>query len=135
MRYTPCWKQIGMLRDRYYELLHFCRQYPDWKMEADSLLGIRAVKMDGQPHGSAVGDPVASVAERRDRLLSKIQLVDDCARAVGDGRWYAAIIQNVCMGKSYDYIDRSILPTSMRAEFFRCRRDFFAILDERKGKK
>ena len=131
MRYVPCWRQIGMLRDRYFELLHFCRQYPDWKLEADSLLGIRAIKLDSQPHGTTVGDPVASVAERRERLLQKIQIVEDCARTVGDGRWYAAIIQNVCMGKSYDHIDRTILPTSMRSEFFRYRRAFFAVLDEK----
>ena len=50
MRYLPCWKQIGISQDRYTELLHFCRQYPEWKAEANSLLGIRAIKMDGLPH-------------------------------------------------------------------------------------
>ena len=55
MRYTPCWKQIGISQDRYTELLHFCRQYPEWKAEANSLIGIRAIKMDGQPHGTADG--------------------------------------------------------------------------------
>lgn len=30
MRYTPCWKQIGISQERYFELLHFCRQYPEW---------------------------------------------------------------------------------------------------------
>ena len=51
MRYLPCWKQIGISQDRYQELLHFCRQYPEWKMEANSLIGIRAIKADGLPHG------------------------------------------------------------------------------------
>ena len=85
MRYLPCWQQIGISKDRYQELLHYCRQYPEWKTEANSLLGIRAVKMDGQPHGSGKSDPVAMAAERRDRLLSKIKLVDDCAREIADG--------------------------------------------------
>ena len=70
----PCWKQIGISQDRYRELLHFCRQYPEWKTEANSLLGIRAIKMDGQPHGSGKSDPVAMAAEKRenraDRVLS-----------------------------------------------------------------
>ena len=74
MRYLPCWKQIGISADRYRELLHFCRQYPEWKTEANSLLGIRAIKMDGLPHGNGVSDPVAMAAEKRERLMSKIEM-------------------------------------------------------------
>ena len=38
MRYWPCWKQIGITQERYRELYYFCRQYPTWKTEANSLL-------------------------------------------------------------------------------------------------
>ena len=131
MRYLPCWKQIGISQDRYRELLHFCRQYPDWKTEANSLLGIRAIKMDSQPHGSGKSDPVAMAAEKRDRLLSKIKIVDDCARDIGGGEWYAALIQNVCIGKSYEQLDKALMPTSFRQEFFSMRRQFFELLNKR----
>ena len=69
MRYLPCWKQIGISPSRYSELLHFCRQYPEWKTEANSLLGIRALKSDGLPHGNGKSDPVAAAAEKRERLI------------------------------------------------------------------
>ena len=131
MREWPCWKQIGISQDRYRELLHFCRQYPDWKTEANSLLGIKAIKMDGQPHGSGKSDPVALAAEKRDRLLTKIKLVDDCAKDVGEGEWYAALIQNVCIGKSYEQLDKALMPTSFRQEFFVKRRQFFELLNKR----
>lgn len=131
MRYTPCWKQIGISRDRYIELLHFCRQYPEWKREASSLLGIRAVKADGQPHGSGKSDPVAMAAEKRDRLLEKIGIIDSCAKEVGEGDWYAAIIQHVCIGKSYEQMDRALMPTSNKNAFFRRRREFFDILNRK----
>ena len=131
MRYLPCWQQIGISKDRYQELLHYCRQYPEWKTEANSLLGIKAVKMDGQPHGSGKSDPVAMAAERRDRLLNKIKIVDDCAREVGGGEWYAAIIQNVCIGKSYEQLDKALMPTSFRQEFFSVRRNFFELLHKK----
>lgn len=130
MRYVPCWKQIGISVDRYRELLHFCRQYPGWKTEANSLLGLRAIKMDGQPHGSGVGDPVAMAAEKRDRLLTKIATVDTCARAVGGGEWYAAIIQNVCIGRPYEQMDRALMPTSDRNAYFKVRREFFDLLNK-----
>lgn len=130
MRYLPCWQQIGISKDRYQELLHYCRQYPEWKTEANSLLGIKAVKMDGQPHGSGKSDPVAMAAERRDRLLNKIQLVDACAREIGGGEWYAAIIQNVCIGRPYEQMDRALMPTSEKNAFFKIRRMFFDMLNK-----
>lgn len=132
MRYLPCWKQIGISQDRYRELLHFCRQYPEWKTEANSLLGIRAIKMDGQPHGSGKSDPVAMAAEKRERLIEKIGIVDTCARAVDDGAWYASIIQNVCIGRSYEQMDRALMPTSDRNAYFKKRREFFEILNKAK---
>ena len=131
MRYWPCWKQIGITQERYRELYYFCRQYPTWKTEANSLLGIRAIKMDGQPHGTGKSDPVAMAAERRDKLLAKIKIIDDCAKDVGNGEWYAALIQNVCIGKSYEQLDKALMPTSFRQEFFSKRRTFFELLDKR----
>ena len=131
MRYLPCWKQIGISRDRYGELLHYCRQYPEWKTEANSLLGIRAVKADGLPHGNGKSDPVALAAEKRDRLLAKIEIVDECARAVGGGEWYAAIIQNVCIGRPYEQMDRALMPTSDKNAYFKHRREFFELLNKR----
>ena len=95
-----------------------------------SFLGIKAVKMDGQPHGSGKSDQVAMAAERRDRLLNKIQLVDDCAREIGGGEWYAAIIQNVCIGRPYEQMDRALMPTSEKNAFFKIRRMFFDMLNK-----
>ena len=132
MRYLPCWKQIGISQDRYRELLHFCRQYPEWKREASSLLGIKAVKMDGQPHGSNVGDPVAAAAEKREKLMERIGIVDRCAKAVDSGAWYASIIQNVCIGRAYEQMDRALMPTSDRNAYFKRRREFFELLDKTK---
>ena len=130
MRYLPCWKQIGISMDRYSELLHFCRQYPEWKTEANSLIGIHAIKADGMPHGSGKSDPVAMAAERREALLKKIGIVDKCARAVGNGEWFATIIQNVCIGRAYSKLDRALMPTSDRNAFFRRRREFFELLNK-----
>ena len=132
MRYLPCWKQIGISQDRYQELLHFCRQYPEWKLEANSLIGIRAINADGLPHGNGKSDPVAQMAERREKLIEKIAIVDECARAIENGDWYAALIQNVCIGKSYTQMDRALMPTSDKNAFFKKRREFFDLLDKKK---
>ena len=131
MRYIPCWKQIGIPKDRYLELLHFCRQYPEWQMEAASMIGIRGMKTDGLPRGTRRKDPVAAAAERREQLMRKIGIVDECARAIGNGEWYTAIIQNVCMAKPYSMIDKALMPTSDKNAYFKKRREFFDLLDKR----
>ena len=133
MRYLPCWEKIGITSSRYRELLHFCRQYPEWKTEANSLLGIRAIKADGMPHGNGKSDPVAAAAERREKLIEKIAIVDECARAIDGGSWYASIIQNVCIGRAYEQMDRALMPTSDKNAYFKKRREFFELLDKRKA--
>ena len=132
MRYLPCWKNIGISASRYRELLHFCRQYPEWKTEANSLLGIRAIKADGLPHGSGTSDPVAVAAEKREKLIEKIAMVDECAKAIDNGDWYASIIQNVCIGRSYEQMYRALMPTSNKNAYFKKRAEFFSLLDKRK---
>lgn len=134
MRYVPCWKQIGIAKDRYLELLHFCRQYPEWKMEAESMLGLRAMKQDGMPKGTRKNDPVAAAAERREQLMRKIGIIDSCAKAIGNGEWYTAIIQNVCMGRPYTKIDVALMPTSHKGEYFLRRREFFELLHRKTEK-
>lgn len=134
MRYIPCWKQIGIPKDRYLELLHFCRQYPEWQMEAASMIGIRGMKTDGLPRGTRRKDPVAAAAERREQLMRKIGIVDECARTIGNGEWYTAIIQNVCMAKPYSMIDKELMPTSDKNAYFKKRREFFDLLDKRTEK-
>ena len=87
--------------------------------------------MDGMPHGTGTSDPVAVAAERRDRLLAKIQIVDDVAKMIGGGQWYAALIQNVCIGRPYTQMDRALMPTSDANAYFKMRREFFEILNKR----
>ena len=97
------------------------------------MLGIRAVKADGLPHGNGKSDPVAAAAEKREKLLEKIAIVDECAKAVDGGDWYASIIQNVCIAKSYEQMDRALMPTSNKNAYFKKRAEFFKLLDERKA--
>ena len=132
-RYIPRWEAYGISPGRYDELRGFCIQYPEWKTEAASLLGVHGQALDGMPHGASAGDPVAAVAARRDGLLRKIQIIDDCAMSIEGGRWYAALIQNVCMKKPYASIDTLLLPTSNRNSFFAARKAFFLALDKIKG--
>lgn len=131
--YVPHYQKYGLSTARYNELRAFCLQYPLWRAEAESLLGVGAQRYSSMPHGSGVGDPVARAAERRERLNDKIHLVEEAARAVDGGKWFAALIQNCCMGRGLAAIDQTILPTSNRNAYFVARRAFYVYLDEKKN--
>ena len=121
--------------ERYIELRAFCRQYPQWKVEADNMLGVSAVKMDDMPHGTDVGDPTGRVVERREKLVDKMRMVEKCAAAVSDGKWQQALMLNVCNGTPYEVIrdlHPEMLRTNNKNHFFKARRIFFNLLDKEK---
>lgn len=122
-------------KDRYTELKAFCRQYPQWKVEAAGMLGVRGAGFDDMPHGQDPGDPTARAVERRETLMQKITLVESCAASVDGGRWFRAIILNVCNGMAWEII-RDLHPEAMRNsdrnQFFKARGVFFRLLDQRK---
>ena len=135
MRYVPCWKKLKIEPERYQELLYFCRQYSRWLSEANSLLGMSHINMDGMPHGNGKSDPVSMAAEKREMLLSKIAIVDECAKAVSHGEWYTALIEIICNKQSYDIVCQTkkfILPSFNRNAFYNARTKFFELLDKRK---
>ena len=72
------------------------------------------------------------MAERREKLIEKIAIIDECANAIDGGAWYASIIQNVCIGRSYEQMDRALMPTSDKNAYFKKRREFFDLLDKKK---
>ena len=127
--YEPNYTRFGITRERYRELLNFCRQYPQWQAELRSLSYLGAQQYSDMPHGTDVGDPVARMVERRDRLREKIDLVERVARTVDGGRWYAALIQHVCMNRPLHYIDQTLLPTANRNAFYEQRKAFFVLLN------
>ena len=127
---------LGIDRNRETELRAFCRQYREKKQRAASLLGIQAVAQNtgGRAKG-LVSDPVGRAAAKREGLLDDVRLIERAARQVDGGRWFSALIRNVCYGIGYTYLDAAILPTSCRSDFFRARREFFWRLDQLKERR
>ena len=123
-------------KDRYIELRAFCRQYPQWKVEAASMLELTAVNMDGMPHGTEPGDPTYRAVERRERLTEKISMVERCAAAIDGGAWFRAILLNVCNGMAWEVI-RDLHPEALKSSkvqaYFKARRQFFNLLDKEIG--
>ena len=116
-------------KHRYYELKHFCLQYPDWKrwrrelseVSISSGLG-HAVRME-----PAFGRPTETITERMTYLDHRIEIIEEAARQA-DEVIGSYVLQGVITGKSYDvlYLKRPI--PCCRDNYYELYRKFFYIL-------
>ena len=64
-------------KHRYYELKHFCLQYPEWKEEYANLamsIGADSAVLDGMPKGSDKLDRTGENAVKLARIKEKIKM-------------------------------------------------------------
>lgn len=128
-RYKPDYSDIGISKDRYLELLHFCRQLPEWQKQADSYLGASAQNYDPSPHSKgAVSDPTQLAVLRREQYCTRIGIINQAAQAAG-AEWSHILIQNVCYARPLWQFDPVIMPTSNRNAYYAAKKLFFKALD------
>lgn len=116
-------------RHRYYELKHFCLQYPIWKKASSNLDGL-AKRGDGIGHGSgAAYDPTSKAAEAREWYLDKMRLIENAANE-SDPALAPYILKGVTEGVSYEHLrSKHGIPCGKDMYYNRYRR-FFWILNK-----
>lgn len=121
-------------KHRYYELLHFCRQYPEWQSEAQTLEETLYPKQVYYSVETASKNTSYSITEdsamRLNALHKKIELVESTAIAV-DAALSPYILQGVTVGTSYAKLSlaKDSIPCSKGTYYDRYRR-FFWLLDK-----
>ena len=122
-------------KHRYYELRHFCLQYPEWKKQLQDIDGlVGSIRQDRVNEGKT-GDPTYAFAQARIFYSQRMKLVEDAAyEACSHQFWYMFLVKAVSEGKSYDILEaeHSIMPIS-RAEWYTLYRKFFWLLDKKRG--
>ena len=118
-------------KHRYYELKHFCMQYPEWKKEyaAFSNETIPLSTIEATPTELLPGD----YSHKRDLMkklyTSRIELIDKIAREA-DQYLYDYIIKGVVEGRSYTYL-RTVLDIPCGRDMYYDRyRKFFWLLSK-----
>lgn len=110
-------------KHRYYELKHFCLQYPEWKMLLQHSLDVS--QNDGDPQWS---DPTGEKAIYRERLKNKIELVEAVAyetdRDIG-----GYILKAVTEDLSYTFLKTKLEMPCGRDRYFDLYRRYFFLLD------
>jgi hypothetical protein len=114
-------------KHRYYELKHFCLQYPDWKkcyLDCDmilaSSLGYDIHVTPGKP-----ADTTAMFAQARLYWRERMDLVEKAAKEAGEDLW-EMLLASVTEGLSYTKLS----PPCCKEVWFRMYRKFFWLLDK-----
>ena len=120
-------------KHRYYELLHFCRQYDEYQLEKKRLLDtyIRPVLLSDSKAYLTNVDHTEKWAIKIADIDDKIQLIEECA-IEADEDLSSYILMAVSGGIGYDIINaRYGIPCS-RNTFYDRYRKFFWLLDQRR---
>lgn len=118
-------------RDRYYELQHFCLQYPYWVefcREADSTSKVHLDKPLAKRIFSH-SDPVMYAVELRERYFTYIDMVKTAADET-DIFLSKYLLKDVTEKMSYTYLHCVMQMPCGRTQYYVLRRKYFWILDK-----
>ena len=117
-------------RERYYELKHFCLQYPEWQKKLAELDYATYPQQLGfiGADGHICNPPEKRVIER-DICMSCIKMVDRALRET-DSELDLYLKQSIAYGKSFTYLQTVMRIPCCRDVFYDRYRKFFWILDK-----
>lgn len=125
-RNNPNW----ISRHRYYELKHFCMQYPEWKKELEDI-SIYPRLSEHEIRSTDPSDPTVQIAAERERHLGYIDLINDVAKEV-DPVLGIYILKGIVYGISYDFLKARLDVPCGKEKYYELYRRFFSILDKKK---
>ena len=124
---NPYWIE----KHRYYELKHFCLQYPIWKKAYLALDGLskRPENLFIASKERKVGDPTAKCAEARSYYLERMKIVEKAAVDTEPvlGKY---ILRGVTEGMSYDILNARLDVPCCKDIYYNLYRRFFWLLDK-----
>lgn len=112
-------------KERYYELIHFCRQYPEWKREYDNVSLIISSQTDSDIiQKSDIDDPVSKAVECKLYFRDRMDMVDNTMYETCS--WLKdRLFEGIIFGKSYEVMNAySIMPCS-KDFYYKMYREFF----------
>lgn len=126
---NPYWIE----KHRYYELKHFCLQYPIWRKAYASLDGLskRPTELVTFKKNRNVGNPTVKCAEAREFYRKRMEMVEQTA-IKADTDLASYILKGVTEGWSYDSLQtRFNIPCCKDTYYDRYRKFFYLLNEER----
>lgn len=117
-------------RHRYYELRHFCLQYPNWLEFYSKLDGYSAVHYTQAKSANtgAPADTVPETVEKRESVKRRMDLVEEAAKRT-DAVIGPYIFRAVTTGLSYEHLRAKYSMPCGKSQYYDLYRKFFWILD------
>lgn len=113
-------------KHRYYELKHFCLQYPIWKKAYNSLDGLSR-KTDNSNifrHSNNMSNPTERIGVVMASYSKKINMITETAEKV-DKIMAPYLVRGVTQGESYDAMRTRIGVPCCRETYYELYRQFF----------
>ena len=116
---------------RYYELKHFCRQYPIWKKAYASLDGLsqRPADLMVMFRGHSVADPTVRCVEAKSFYYDRMEMLVRVAKETDLGLW-DYILTGVTEGYSYDVLKARLDIPCCKDVYYDLYRRFFWLLNK-----
>ena len=117
-------------KHRYYELKHYCLQYPHWK-ELYGRLEFKIAERQ-EIHASTPANPTEKIAVLRADLKRAMELVEKCAKEAFPELYFNLLLA-VTTGKTFEQLQASVQIPCSREMYYDRYRKFFYILSQRRG--
>ncbi|MDO4292112.1 MAG: hypothetical protein Q4C65_02665 [Eubacteriales bacterium] len=120
-------------RHRYYELKHFCLQYPVWKKMYATLDGLskRENNFEIKPRTGSHGDPTAKCAIAKTNYMDHINMIETLAVEADDGI-SGYLLKGITEGLSYEVMKARLkIPCSKEMYYDRYRKFFWLLSNAR----
>lgn len=121
-------------KHRYYELKHFCLQYPTWKKAYAGLDGLsrRPVDLAILSKANTISDPTVKCAEAKLFYSERIELVEKASMDAASDLWIY-ILKAVTEGISYDHLKARLDIPCCKDTYYELYRRFFWLLNKERG--
>ena len=122
---NPYWIE----RHRYYELKHFCLQYPIWKKAYHALDGFNSHSTELAIFSNAHTDPTFRRVIERENYFDRMKMIEQAAIAA-DAVLYGYILKGVTEGVSYEHLKARLEIPCCKDVYYELYRRFFWLLDK-----
>lgn len=118
-------------KHRYYELKHFCLQYPEWKRAYSDFdnIGVPLSMIERVLTSNLPGDPTAKRAMMKTYYAEKIRMIEKVALET-DRCLHNYILKAVTEGRSYTYLKTKLSIPCGRDMYYDRYRKFFWLLSK-----
>ena len=116
-------------KERFYELKHFCLQYPEWKKKYLSINGFISTNPFNEIKTHNMVDITADCAIDREFYSKRMSMIQQCTEAA-DPYLAKYILKGVTEEISYEYLKNILGIPCCRDTYYDRYRKFFYILDK-----